>query len=104
MLVQIKRRLIAKLRNLATLILSLGLIWTSHAIAAHAQPAPTPAPKPSLLQQLNDQIVPQPLPATDRAQLNDPLFQLVLKDHADATTLTTLNQFLKPTSQEVFGR
>jgi hypothetical protein len=104
MLTRIKRRLIAGLRYLTTLALSLGLIWTSQPIAAHAQPVttPSPAPKPALLQQLNDQSAPQPLPAADRALLNDPLFQLVLKDHADATTLTALNQFLKPTGEELF--
>ncbi len=105
MLMNIKRRLIAGLRHLVTLICSLGLIWANQPIAAHAQPAPTPIPappKPTLSQQLTDQTAPQPLSAADRAQLNDPFFQLVLKDHADATTLTALNQFLKPASQEVF--
>jgi Putative peptidoglycan binding domain len=98
MLMSITRRLIAGLRNLVTLIFSLGMIWSSYPIDAQAQPVPTPV----LLQQLNEQSAPQPLTEADRAQLNDPLFQLVLKDHADATTLTALKQFLKPARQEVF--
>jgi hypothetical protein len=104
MLMSIQRGLIAGLRRFVALICSLGLIWASQPIAAQAQPVPTPspAPKPALLQQLNDQSAPQPLSDVDRAKLNDPLFQLVLKDHADATTLTALKQFLKPNRQEVF--
>jgi hypothetical protein len=82
------------------LVMSMSLIWSQQAPAAQAQPAP---PKPVLLSGTGAPgTAPQPLSDADRAKLQDPLFQLVLKDHADAKTLADLNKFLKPAGQDVF--
>jgi Putative peptidoglycan binding domain len=98
-------QIIARLRRLVTLIMSIGLIWLQSPIATWAQTTPVKpaAPKTMLLQQANDNVPPQAMTEADRAKLKDPFFQLVLKDHADATTLSDLNKFLKPADQEVFA-
>ncbi|MCU0568165.1 MAG: peptidoglycan-binding protein [Oculatellaceae cyanobacterium Prado106] len=79
--------------------LIVGLVWLSGASVAFAQPAPNPVP---LLKQVNDSTAPQPMTAAELADLKDPFFQLVLKNHADAVTLPAINQFLKPATQDVF--
>jgi hypothetical protein len=95
------------LRKLAAIGISIGLIWFQQPIAAQAQtnPAkPTPANKPVLLSAPGGtSTTPQVLSDADRAKLKDPLFQLVLKDHADVTTLAGINKLLNPVSQDVFA-
>jgi hypothetical protein len=106
MLTQIQQKMIAGLRRLVTLVVRIGLIWMQNPIVTGAQTTPvkpaTPASKIMLLQQANDKASPQAMTEADRAKLKDPFFQLVLKDHADATTLPDINKFLKPADQEVF--
>jgi Putative peptidoglycan binding domain len=100
-----KHELSVWLNKFVTIVVSLGLIWLQHPIAAEAQnppakPAATPATKPVLLSATGSGA-PQVMSDADRAKLKDPLFQLVLKDHADVQTLTDINKFLKPDSQSV---
>jgi hypothetical protein len=80
-------------RNLIALFFGVGLIWSMLPIAANAAP---------ILAQSNDQSAPQPMTEADLAKLNDPLFQLVLKDHAEVKTLADVTKFLKPTTQNIF--
>jgi hypothetical protein len=101
---QILHRLkrLVTLNRLVTLALklglSLGLIWWQQPIVTFAQNPP----KPALLQQATDGTAPQPMTEAELAKLKDPMFQLVLKNNADAKTLTAINQLLKPTHQRVF--
>jgi hypothetical protein len=111
---QFKRKLMHGIRQLLTFrlvtfrlvtfrlvifLIGLGLMWSQQPIAASAQ---TPAPKPVLLQQANDKSAPQQMSEGDRAKLNDPFFQLVLKNNANAKTLPEIKQLLKPSQQNVF--
>jgi hypothetical protein len=96
------------LRQFVAIVMSAGLIWCQP-IAAQAQTTPAkpsvaPATKPVLLSAPGGtSTTPQVLSDTDRAKLKDPLFQLVLKDHADVTTMADINKLLSPASQDVFA-
>jgi hypothetical protein len=103
MLTKMIQKLIKTIHKTITLIISLGLLWAQSPIVAWAQYSPTPvAPQTVLLQQLNDKSAPQPMSDTDRANLQDPFFQLVLKNHVNIKTLTEVQKLLKPESQSVF--
>ncbi len=99
MLKWLKQTLMAWGRGLVLFVVGLGLVWFGQGVVVQAQPSP---PKPALLKQATEGSPPQAMTDAEKAQLKDPLFQLVLKDHADAKTLTAINQFLKPASQDVF--
>jgi hypothetical protein len=96
MLSRFKQTFVAWARSLVAIALSFVTVW-SQIPAAFAQPAPV-----VLQKQATDTSAPQPMSAQELATLKDPFFQLVLKDHADAKNLTTVNQFLKPARQDVF--
>ncbi len=89
------------LNKFVTIVISLGLIWLQYPIDTYAQDAPAKpaaatAAKPTLLSATG-----QVMSDADRAKLKDPLFQFVLKDHADAKTLADIKKFLKPDQQSV---
>lgn len=66
-------------------------------LAALSSPqAQSPMSTPTLLKQATGSAPVLPMPAEDVAQLGDPLFTLVLKDHADVTDLTQLETLLQP--------
>ncbi len=56
-----------------------------------------------LLKQETDQGEIRPLSEQERSQLNDPMFNLVLKDHAETTSLTKIQQLLKSSDQSLFA-
>jgi hypothetical protein len=95
---KLKQILFAWGRGLIAIALSLVAVWMQTPIAA-AQPVP---PKPMLMKQATDTSAPQPMTDQERAALKDPLFTSVLKDRADATSLTEINKLLKATGQDVF--
>jgi hypothetical protein len=105
---RLNSKIMSWLRKLAAIGISIGLIWCQP-IAAQAQttpakPSSTPATKPVLLSATGGTgTTPQVLSDADRARLKDPLFQLVLKDHADVTMLADINKLLNPTSQSIFA-
>lgn len=65
-------------------------------------PNATSQEKPILLRQDSPSAPLRPLTPEELAGLQDPLFQLVLKDHGDVKTLAGLVQLLKPEQQAVF--
>jgi Putative peptidoglycan binding domain len=84
--------------RVVALVVSFSLIWLQQPLIAYAQAGPA---KPMLLSAAGSGP-PQVMSDADRAKLKDPLFQLVLKDHADAKTLVDINKFLKSDQQSVF--
>jgi hypothetical protein len=72
-----------------------AVLWIN---AAQSQPAPQTV----LTKQSTNTAPPQPMTEAERAELKDPLFLLVLKDHANVKSIAEINQFLKPAGQEVF--
>jgi hypothetical protein len=95
---QVFRQIAIALGRVLVAIALFSLIWFQGA-AAYAQPAPT---KPPLLKQFKNTDTPQPMTDAEKAQLQDPFFQLVLKNNTDAKDLTAINNLLKPQSQELF--
>jgi hypothetical protein len=97
MLLKLKRKWMSWRRSWVAIVLSfVSVLWIN---AAQSQPVP---PKPVLTKQATNTAPPQPMTEAERADLKDPLFQLVLKDHADVKTVAQINQFLKPAGQDVF--
>jgi Putative peptidoglycan binding domain len=96
MLLKLKRMWGSWRRIGVAIVLSfVSFLWIN---AAEAQPVPSPA----LTKQATNTAPPQPMTAAERAELKDPFFQLVLKDHANVKTVAEINQFLKPAGQDVF--
>jgi hypothetical protein len=97
-LIQLKRLWV----TLSKLVVAVGLyaiIWFQSA-AVYAQPAP--APKPPLLKQATDGSAPQTMTDAEKAQLNDPFFNVVLKNNTDAKSLKNVLQILNPREQKIF--
>jgi Putative peptidoglycan binding domain len=96
MLLKFKRKWLAWSRGWVAIVIGfISVLWIN---AAQSQPVPAPA----LTKQATNTAPPQPMTAAERAELKDPLFQLVLKDHANVKTVAEINQFLKPAGQNVF--
>ena len=64
-------------------------LWLSVVLPLHAQPAQIQVKK-----QEGSPV--QDLTLAEREALNDPLFLIVLKEHADAITLAKIEEFLLP--------
>jgi Putative peptidoglycan binding domain len=96
MLLKFKRKWLAWSRGWVVIVIGfISVLWIN---AAQSQPVPSPA----LSKQATNTAPPQPMTAAELAELKDPLFQLVLKDHAEVKTIAEINQFLKPAGQDVF--
>ena len=85
------------LRGLFILILIFCLNWPLPGLVAYAQTAPI------LFKQDSDRSQPESMTTEELTELNDPFFNLVLRDHGEVTTLEEIAQQLQPDQQDVFA-
>lgn len=73
-------------------VLAVGLPWLAMTASTEVTP--------QLLHQLREGGPAVTLPAAERALLGDPMFNLVLRDHPDAVTLSAIDSLLQPSVGE----
>ena len=71
-------------------VLVIGLLWLVVNVLVRAQSSPLQ------FMQATDSSAPVPLNASERAQLGDPMFNLVLRNHANVVTLSGVQGLIQP--------